>query len=120
MPKKTGMETATGATIDELRKSVKITKENEFEWVDIFAIYDKKGKKFDIPFFAHNALFAKRKFMLMADEQGILQKFLEDFELVQIGQFNIINGHIQALTEVIIEGKNIRKELQNYEISNEA
>ena len=118
MTEGTGLENAGPADIEELRKSVEIQK-NEFEWVQIFALYDKKGKKYDIPFFAHNELFAKRKFMLMAKEEGILKEFINEFSLEKLGEFNIVNGHIIVMTETILEGNQIKKE-NNNEISNEA
>jgi len=118
MTKKSGLENAGPADIEELRKSVKVEK-NDFENVKIFALYDKKGEKFDIPFFAHNELFAKRKFIMMAKEESILKEFLDDFELAKIGSFNIITGFIKEEYETILEGIQIRKESKN-EISNEA
>ena len=95
-------------------------RKNEFEYVKIFGLFDKKGKKFDIPFFAHNELFAKRKFIMMAKEESILKEFLHDFELAKIGEFNIVTGIITADYEIILEGNQIRKENYKDEISNEA
>ena len=75
----------------------------------IFAIYDKKGEKYDTPFFAMSELFAKRRFHLMCDEPGPLKKWSEDFVLERVGIFDVFEGTIVEDKKVILEAKTIVK-----------
>jgi len=84
--------------------------EHDFNHIGIYSIWDKKGKKFDVPFFAANQLFARRRFLMMAKEESILKEFINDFDLCYIGKFNLINGHLEKSFEKLIEGKQIKKE----------
>lgn len=113
------MDDLKAMTVEELRDSVNVKKQ-DFTKVEIFAIYDLKGEKYDVPFFAHSELFAKRRFILMLDEKGILQKFLDEFQLIKIGIFNILTGGIEEDMKIVLEGKQIRKEIKENEISYEA
>lgn len=93
-----------------------------FTIIHMYAIYDRKGEKYDIPFFAHSDLFAKRKFTMMVQEKGtILQQFKNDFDLVGLGSVNIVTGEVKELKKTVIEGTQIkREEKEENEISNEA
>lgn len=83
-------------------------KENE---LGIYAIYDKKGKKYDTPFFAFSDLFAKRRYVLMSmEEKSPLQVWPEDFELARVGFFNPVTGDISEFHEVVADGKDIKKQ----------
>lgn len=75
----------------------------------IFAIYDKKSEKFDTPFFAFSELFAKRRFLLMMDEDGPLKKWPEDFELKKVGEFNTNTGDVIEDQKLVIEAKSVVK-----------
>ena len=79
----------------------------------IYAINDKKGEKYDIPFFAHSDLFAKRRFMMMANEPGtILHQFLKDFDLHKLGNFDVVTGNIKPQNKVVVEGLQIKKHIE--------
>lgn len=75
--------------------------ENE---IGVYAIYDKKGERYDTPFFAISDLFAKRRFYLMADEKGPLQMWPDDFRLEKVGTFNIIDGELVNRNGLVLEG----------------
>lgn len=94
--------------------------QNDFTTLEIYSIYDLKGEKYDVPFFAHSELFAKRRFLMMLKEEGILSEFINDFNLVKIGKFNIIDGTLEEKQKIVLEGKQIRKEKEKNEISDEA
>ena len=57
--------------------------------VGVYAVYDLKGKLFDIPFFAASNLFAERKFIMdMRTEKTMLKAFPGDFDLYLIGTYD--------------------------------
>lgn len=87
----------------------------EIEQIGIYAIYDKKGKRYDTPFFAVNDLFARRRFYLMADEKGPLKTWPEDFRLEKVGIFDIIEGELINDNGMVIEGLTVipKKEVNN-------
>lgn len=72
-------------------------------------MYDKKSERYDTPFFSIDDVNAKRKFvMAIHDKKTLISQFKDDFELVKLGSFNVIQG--QLVTDEkksIIEGKNI-------------
>lgn len=102
------LDKATPMDIEKIKKSMRV--DSEFELVQIYAIYDIKGEKYDVPFFAHSDLFAQRRFTLMSKEEGtILNEYLKDFNLVSLGNFNLITGEVFVKNEIILEGKQIIK-----------
>ena len=69
-----------------------------------YAIYDKKSKKYDTPFFAYSDLFAKRRVILMMDENNSpLNRWSEDFRLDKVGGFDVENGETVGYKEIIFE-----------------
>ena len=93
------------------------------ETINIYAIWDRKGERYDTPQFIPSDIFAKRWFYkLIMDGQGQLKHFKDDFELHSIGSFNVITGVLEQLDKnIIIDGKQIdRKEIENNEISDAA
>ena len=91
---------ATGMDISELRKE--LTTQNQM-FLGIYAIYDKKSKHYDTPFFAWSDIFAKRRFCLMADsEKSPLKKWPEDFELHQLAGFDTHLGEIDSYKPIKI------------------
>ena len=49
---------------------------------NLYAVRDSKTGRYDIPFAAHNDLFAKRKFTMDITHEGtMIHDFAEDFEL---------------------------------------
>lgn len=83
------------------------------EKISVYAIYDKKANRYDTPFFAFNDLFAKRRFHMMATnntENNVLKEFLKDFDLCQVGTFDVLTGEINPQQVTILEGIQIQKE----------
>ena len=87
--------------------------EGGYKWLEIYAIYDKKSEKFDTPFFAHSDVFAKRRYILMTEEdRSPLAMWPEDFALFKVGRFNIDSATVIEEHENILEGAAaIRKEM---------
>ena len=87
--------------------------EDGYKWLEIYAIYDKKSEKFDTPFFAHNDVFAKRRYLLMAEEErSPLSMWPEDFALFKVGRFNVDTAVVIEEHENVLEGAAaIRKEM---------
>jgi len=82
--------------------------DEDLRWLSIYAIYDKKGESFDTPFFARNTLFAKRRYMLMAEENNSpLRMWPHDFELYKIARFNIKTSVVIEDNELVLEGGSI-------------
>ena len=81
------------------------------EQVNIYAYYDKKSDKYDIPFFAKDDIQAMRKFKLDTianDGQSIIGQFKDDFRLYRIGMYDIKEGYLyQKSLEVVMHGKDI-------------
>ena len=79
------------------------------EKIKIYAIWDKKAKKYETPYFTFDDIFAGRRFLMLQDETdnpSMLSKFSEDFELRRLGSFNLLTGQIEAESpEKIMDGK---------------
>ena len=91
------------------------------EIIMAYAIYDNKGDRYDTPFFAFNDLFAERRFVIMSrDKNTPLGAFTKDFTLFRIGSFNVISGVLKEDKHLVIDGKQIGKEIEEDEISNAA
>ena len=77
-------------------------------WLRIYAIYDKKGERFDTPYFAHSRLFAKRRYLLMMEEdRSPLSMWPGDFELHMIGRYNVRTNTLIEEKELVLEGNSI-------------
>ena len=82
--------------------------DDQLQWLRIYAIYDKKGARFDTPFFAHSDLFAKRRYLIMAEEEkSPLRMWPEEFEMYLVGRFNIKSATVIEQYELILEGSSI-------------
>lgn len=91
------------------------------EIINMYAIFDKKAERYDTPVFMPNDIFAKRFFYkLVYDGQGQLEHFRDDFEFHKIAEFNVLDGKIKLDFNMVIEGKQIGKEIKNNEKRNEA
>lgn len=91
------------------------------EIITMYAIWDKKGERYDTPMFMPHDVFAKRAFYkLVADGQGQLEYFKEDFELQRILTFNVLTGEVKVDKKSLIDGLQIGKEIQKNEKRNEA
>jgi hypothetical protein len=68
------------------------------ENLKIYSFYDKKSERYDTPFHCFEDLHAKRHFEITSMKEGsILNTFLTEFEMYQVGEFNVITGEISAL-----------------------
>jgi len=77
----------------------------------IYAIFDKKSERYDTPFIAYSDLFAKRRFMLMLDEDGPLRKWPDDFRLDKVGSFDVKTSNVKETKNMLLEaGAVIKKE----------
>lgn len=80
----------------------------------VYAIYDKKSEKYDTPFLAYSDLFAKRRFMIMMDEdKSPLNKWPEDFRLDKLANVSIKDGKVYSEYKILIEAKSIIREIKN-------
>ena len=79
--------------------------------IGIYAIYDRKGMRYDTPNFMANDLHAKRFFhIIILEKKGAIFHFKDDFEMHKIGKMDVITGQIERDYKVVIEGKQIAKE----------
>ena len=79
----------------------------------IYAIFDKKSERYDTPFIAYSDLFAKRRFMLMLDEDGPLKKWPEDFRLDKVGTFDVKTSNVNEMKTMLIEAGAVIKKEEN-------
>jgi hypothetical protein len=79
--------------------------------INVYAVRDLKGNVYDIPFFAHNDLFAARRFTIDCrgerSRDSIIGTFKEDFELQLIGEFNTNDGTFKEFNKSILKGADI-------------
>jgi hypothetical protein len=55
----------------------------------MLAVYDVKSESYEVPFFKVNEQIAMREFALVCrDEQMLMNKFPEDYELHLLGEFD--------------------------------
>ena len=91
-------------------------KQENFDGLFVYAVYDKKANKYDIPFFAASDLFARRRFLLMANDQGtILNQFLKDFDLHLVGSFDVHSGICTNMEKTVVEGLQIIQQIKKNE-----
>ena len=91
-------------TMDALRKKLEVKKEEVI--LNIYAIYDIKSEQYDTPFFAVSDLYAKRRFLIMSDEEkSPLYKWPEDFELHKVATFGLNMGFTTSDIKLIFKGK---------------
>lgn len=75
------------------------------EQLKMYAIYDKKSKKYDQPFFAFNDIFAKRRYLIMQSEaKSPLAMWPEDFDLQRIGSVDMDSAELKNNNNVILTG----------------
>ena len=81
------------------------------ETINLYAVFDRKGNRYDTPFFTSNDLFAQRIFHLrMQEDLSFLKEWPEDFILFQVGTFNVNTSLLVHDRRVIVEGRQIAKE----------
>lgn len=87
-----------------------ILKDGNHQKLGLYAVYDKKGEAYDVPFFARSDLLAKRRFIVdVRNPQSLLSQFRDDFVLVRIGIWHQDTGVIDAFCETLVEGKEVQE-----------
>lgn len=65
----------------------------------LFSIFDLKSRAFTAPFAAPNRAVAERVFFdAQQDNDTLYGQHPEDFELVEVGAFNVATGEITPIT----------------------
>lgn len=78
------------------------------EILQIYTFRDKKSGRSDVPFFSHDEVFAKRKFIMACqDKSTMLGQFKDDFCLDLVGEFNVIESTITEMKETVLSGDQI-------------
>lgn len=85
-------------------------KEENPHVIYLYSVYDKKGERYDTPFFCANDLFANRVFSLRMDEEkSFLKEWPEDFVLYKIGYFDVLEGEFGMQKQEIMKGETLSK-----------
>lgn len=83
--------------------------------VFMYAVHDTKAGNYSPPFIAPNAMVAARHLAQQTtDESSLICKYPEDYELVQIGRFNLETGEIEASPPTVVA---TAKQLQDREMA---
>ena len=69
--------------------------------LEIYAIWDREAKHFDTPFFAVNNIFAKRRFALMINDNKVLKKWPQQFDLWYLGSVDVKNDPLSEIKKVL-------------------
>lgn len=73
-----------------------------------FSIYDRKPKRYSLPFFQVTIEAASREFKnLVNDPQSSLNKNPEDYTLFQIGEFDETEGTLTSSTIAIVDASEV-------------
>jgi len=78
--------------------------------VNVYAVYDTVQGMYDIPFFARNDLFARRRFIIDVinrEKNPLLAHFSEDFHLICLGTYDQKSGRFKGhdVFPLVITGK---------------
>lgn len=80
------------------------------QWIGIYAIFDLKQEIYDSPFLAATDLNAKRRFVLMIDEENsVLNRWHNDYNLFKLAEFSTKTGEVKKDLKQIFEGKSYIK-----------
>lgn len=81
--------------------------------LNMYAVRDLKSNLYDVPFFAHNDLFATRRFIIDCRgeraKDSIIGTFKEDFELNLIGEFDTESGEVKYFKKHLLRGSEVDK-----------
>ena len=78
--------------------------------ITLYAVHDVKSEHYDIPFFASNDINAKRRYLMLAeDNESMIGTFKDDFELCKLGDFEVETGKLIPDLQVVMTGKQIGK-----------
>lgn len=86
---------------------------NETHLLGIYSYYDSKSKAWDVPFIAQHDVNAKRKFIMDARGNGVINQFTEEFTLYKLGTFDMqlgifnITRDEKGAVETILTGKEV-------------
>lgn len=85
--------------------------EEKEHFIGVYAIFDQKQEIFDSPFMATNDINAKRRFILMVDEENsVLARWHQDYDLYRLSQFSTKTGYFdEEVPKKIFEGKSYIK-----------
>jgi hypothetical protein len=82
-----------------------------------YAYYDKKSERYDLPFFCHNDIQAKRKFYIdcSVSNESVLYNFTEDFDLYAVAEFHVEDGVFININpiELVLSGKTMLKQIES-------
>lgn len=116
---------AAQVTIDQLRNAYKIKDEvsleertvkeyeNSVNHLGMYAFYDKKQARYDVPVFCHDDLFAQRYHHMQTnsdDPRSILTTFKTDFDFCRIGFLDLQHGELIPFYECLIFGNSLAKQ----------
>lgn len=84
--------------------------------LQIFALYDRKSKRFDTPFFTLDQIGAERHFMMIIrNKKTTVSHFKNDFRLHHIGEFDLDTGAVIVNEDeggnVVLEGIQVQLSL---------
>lgn len=88
----------------------------------MFVVHDEEGTLYDVPFFARNETFAKRRFYMdcVTDAETMTSTFKDEMHLYFLGTFNQTTGELKLKKEKIMSGKNIMRKERDNEVGNGA
>lgn len=73
---------------------------------EMYAFYDKKAKRFDIPFFASSDLFAERHYLQILEQPGsFISTFPQDFDVYHLGTVNLQDFKFYRNFGLLLTGK---------------
>lgn len=71
--------------------------------MQVFSVFDKVSQAYGIPFFCPNNGVAKRMFCdLVRDESSVIYKHPSDFELYNLGEFDVDSGEFSCAAPLFV------------------
>lgn len=83
--------------------------------MNVYCIHDKKAKTFETPFCLPNNAYAIRSFQdAVNNEKSPYHKYSQDFELVQLGEYNQDTGKLTPLPSpaILIQATDLKQQEQ--------
>lgn len=84
--------------------------ENNPNLLGMYSFYDIEANRYDTPFSCQNDLLARRHHQILCQQENVLAMMPEKFNLVRIGFFHMRDGVFIAFPDVILLGKNYKKD----------
>lgn len=90
--------------------------------IGMYVVHDEEGALYDVPFFARDDTFAKRKFYmdLTTLDRSMMTEFKDSMKLYKLGEYDQRTGKIVAEFSLLMDGKNIVRKERDNEVSNGA